>query len=248
MDDARAFLDRLPGLAPDEPFRFGCHPAVTCFGECCGDLDCVLHPYDVVRLRAALDQPSDVFLGRHAEVEVARGTGFPVVSLRMRDDAARTCPFVRDGGCTVYDDRPGACRSYPVGRGARLDESGAVRVEYVLVRESHCHGFSEGRAWTAPTWLADQGMDAYLHPNDRHMRLMARWVEERRPLTRGQHDLVLLALYRLDVLRERLRGGTWPDGAPVDGGEGDLDDEAALLLRAFDWVEGLLLRRPPRPR
>ena len=120
-----------------------------------------------------------------------------------------------------------------------------MHVEHVLVQEAHCRGFGAGDTWTAPSWLANQETDDYLRLNDRHMRLMARWLEERRPLTRGQHGLVLLALYRLDVLRERLRGSAWPDGTPIEGGDEWLEDETELLLRAFEWVEAVLLRRGP---
>ena len=99
---------------------------------------------------------------------------------------------------------------------------------------------------TPRIWVTDLvETDDYLRLNDRHMRLMARWLEERRPLTRGQHGLVLLALYRLDVLRERLRGSAWPDGTPIEGGDEWLEDETELLLRAFEWVEAVLLRRGP---
>ena len=248
MSKTRALSEHLSSLAPDEQFGFSCHPGVPCFGDCCADLDCELHPYDVLRLRRALDLSSAELLAQHAEVGVAHGTGFPQVFLSMRSDAQRTCPIVQNGACTVYEDRPGACRCYPVGRGARLDESGRVQVEHVLVQEAHCRGFTGAETWTATTWLADQSMNDYVRLNDRHMRLVARWLEERRPLTRGQHGLVLLALYRLDALRERLHGGAWPEGSPIEGGEEWIGDETQLLLRAFDWVEEVLMRRAASSR
>ncbi len=241
MGDRRLRVDPLP---PDEPFRFTCHPGVACFGDCCSDLQLMLHPYDVLRLRQALGQASDHFLEHHADIEAAPGSGFPQVSLRMREGGDRPCPFVREGACTVYEDRPGACRSYPVGRGAQLDEDGRVQVEHLLVREDHCRGFDAGETWTAERWLADQRVAEYLRSNDRHLRLVARWLKEREVLGPGPRRLVTLALYRPDVLGERIRDGRWPDGEPLPEGQeaAILEDEAARLHHAFDWVESVLVR------
>ena len=38
-------------LSVDDTFRFGCGPHVPCFTECCGKLELVLTPYDVLRLK-----------------------------------------------------------------------------------------------------------------------------------------------------------------------------------------------------
>ncbi len=100
-----------------ETFRFSCHPGVSCFGACCSDLTLMLLPYDVLRLRRRLGLGSREFLDTYTETLEGDG-GVPRVQLRMGDDEQRSCPFVDDGACTVYEDRPGACRMFPLGRAA----------------------------------------------------------------------------------------------------------------------------------
>ncbi|MCA1766096.1 MAG: YkgJ family cysteine cluster protein, partial [Desulfobulbaceae bacterium] len=108
-------------LGDQETFRFSCHPGVPCFTECCRQLDLALSPYDVLRLRRGLGIPAAEFLDRYAVVEKSEEEPFPTVFLAMVDDGRAACPFVTERGCSVYQDRPGACRAYPVGRGAYLD-------------------------------------------------------------------------------------------------------------------------------
>jgi Fe-S-cluster containining protein len=38
-----------------------------------------------------------------------------MVKLSMGRDEGHRCPFVTDKGCSIYEDRPEACRLYPVG-------------------------------------------------------------------------------------------------------------------------------------
>jgi Fe-S-cluster containining protein len=121
MDDRNekdSFLDSLEGLGANDEFHFACHPKVPCYNECCADLDLELSPYDVLRLRNKLGLSSEELFSRHLNLAVEAEAGLPHVSLKMGDDDRRSCPFVDETGCTVYADRPGACRTYPLGRGA----------------------------------------------------------------------------------------------------------------------------------
>src|SRR5210317_1000027 len=115
------FPDNVTRLCGQKPFSFGCHPKVSCFTECCRELDLILTPYDVLRLcRELLIKPAD-FIERYVVEELDENGVFPVLYLGMVDDGRASCPFVSRDGCRVYNGRPGACRAYPIGRGTVLD-------------------------------------------------------------------------------------------------------------------------------
>ena len=119
--DARRELEEKilkdsPRLGPDDRFEFACHPGVSCFNRCCGDVNIFLSPYDVLRIRKRLGMTSRDFLEKYALLPVQKDMKTPVVVLRMGDDEAKTCPFLTDEGCGIYSDRPWPCRMYPVGR------------------------------------------------------------------------------------------------------------------------------------
>ena len=50
-------LEDYPRLGPDDTFQFACHPGVSCFNRCCGDVNIFLSPYDVLRLKTGLPGP-----------------------------------------------------------------------------------------------------------------------------------------------------------------------------------------------
>jgi Fe-S-cluster containining protein len=113
-------INQLPGipLKNTDTFNFRCHSGLTCFNQCCRNLNLFLYPYDVLRLRKHLDMDSDRFLEAHVDVVLLReGNHFPDVLLRMADNESKTCPFLSDAGCTVYPDRPDTCRTFPVEHG-----------------------------------------------------------------------------------------------------------------------------------
>ena len=80
--------------------------------------------------------------------------------LRMNEDDGKRCPFVGPDGCTVYDDRPWACRMYPVGMALPPARAG-VEPEPVsfLFEDDFCLGREEARLWTVAAWRSDQRVD-----------------------------------------------------------------------------------------
>ncbi len=250
-DQTQRFLDSLPEIAPGQTFTFACHPGVRCFNACCGALTLMLTPYDVLRLRRALGEHSRDFLPGRCHIDAAPDTGLPLLRLRMRDDLPqRPCPFVSREGCTVYQDRPGACRTYPLGRATRPDGQGGVSERFFLVREDHCKGFGEDKQWTTGQWLADQGLEAYNASNDKTMALMARVRERGAPVTAKQANMALLALYQLDAFGDFLAGTGMLDRLDIDADRRaavQADEEARLDL-ALDFMETVLFGSSPNLR
>lgn len=249
-DATQAFLDTLPEVRPGERFRFACHPDVVCFNACCGDLTLMLTPYDVLRLRRGLSQNSRDFIATHAEIGTAPDTGFPALRLRMLDAPGRPCPFVRQNGCSIYENRPGACRTYPIGRASRLTGDGGIAEQFFLVREPHCKGFAEDKEWDTPAWLSDQGLIAYNERNDRYVRLLARQKKTGGAIDARKATMVLMALFQVDNFQRfatdmKLFARLECDPARQ---EAVFVDEEAALDFAMDWVELVLFGDCPTLR
>jgi Fe-S-cluster containining protein len=220
-------------------FQFACHPKVPCFNECCRRLDLVLTPYDLLRLRQALGISSDEFLDRYALVEPGQN-GWTQARLKMNEDPEKTCPFLADQGCAVYEHRPGACRCYPLGRATRGGRAGGPLEEaFFLVKETHCQGFAQGPAWNPADWIEDQGLAPYLEFSDLFLPLITRQPMDSDPKVLEQKARVFFAAcYNLEkfrefVLKSRLRHLF--DLSPellAQIAESELD----LLRFAFKWV------------
>lgn len=238
QDATQRFLDSLPELAQDQEFKFSCHPDVPCFNACCGDLNLMLTPYDVLRLRRALNEPSTEFINNRTHAAMAPDTGLPLFRLRMCDDKRKSCPFVSAKGCTVYPDRPAACRTYPLGRATRIDDEGQVRERFFLVRERHCRGFEEDTVFTPATWLTDQELATYNENNDKYMRFMARVKATGQAINPKHANMAALALYQLDNFLEFIKNTgvlNRLDMAP-ERAAAILEDEEARLDFALEWL------------
>jgi len=108
----------------------------------------------------------------------------------MVDDGRGSCPFVEKKGCRVYSDRPGACRTYPLGRGAYRTADDCLHEVFVLLQEPHCQGFSHGRSFTVPTWQEDQGLEEYNSHNDLLLTIYnAPYFRDKNRLNQSQAEL-----------------------------------------------------------
>ena len=227
-------------LTVDQPLTFACHPGVSCFTECCRELDLALTPYDVLRLKRHLQLPSGQFLERYVIIEWEESQLFPTCYLTMVDDGRASCVFVAADGCTVYVDRPGSCRAYPLGRGVARRADGAAEQSLILVQESHCRGFDQASVQTAADYLRDQGLEEYNRFNDALLPLLQHASIQSgsfRP-TRQQLDQYTLALYDLDQFRRDLVEGRIALNRPMNPAQlsGIAGDDEELLLLGIRWL------------
>ncbi|WP_316898214.1 YkgJ family cysteine cluster protein [Pseudodesulfovibrio indicus] len=243
-DETKEFLDSLPELEEGKTYCFKCYPGIKCFNACCSDLDMVLTPYDVLRMRAALDMNSVDFLRVHATGMHAPDTNFPVFKFKMLDNAARTCAFVTEEGCRIYADRPGACRMYPLGRATRPDGKGGVQEQFFIVREDHCMGFLEKDEWTGESWKQDQGFKDYTAFNDRYMNILSRTRQLGRPISDKLSQMALLAFYQVDKFQGFIQTMQLFERVDVDEKrqKAILENENVALSFAMDWFELVLFQ------
>jgi Fe-S-cluster containining protein len=228
-------------MGPKDTFKFACHPGVSCFNQCCGNVNVFLSPYDVLRMKNRLGMSSTDFLDKYALLPVQKDMKTPVVVLRMNEDEAKTCPFLTDGGCGIYSDRPWPCRMYPLGLAAQKDTPDGWRGErfYFLMQEEGCRGFEEPREWTVNEWLEDQGIDEYDHWGEQYKELTLHdFFETGGNLSPEKLHMLFTACYDLDKFREFVFGSTLLKRFDVDEDfvEEMRGDDEALLRFAFLWL------------
>jgi len=161
----------------DSKIQFRCHPGVSCFTECCGNIKIVLTPYDILQLRKRLNMEAAEFLHTYTEPTYLEKTDFPGVVIKLTEEGR--CPFIKSKteGCRIYTDRPSACRYYPVGmanfhEGAQEGQS--AEEFYFVVKEPHCKGFEEDKTWTVREWREDQGVNVRDKMNKGWMEIVMR--------------------------------------------------------------------------
>jgi len=225
-----------------DTFCFSCRKDLACFNTCCGNKDLVLTPYDVLRLKNALTLHSDEFLTQHTLYRLDPVSGFPVVTLKMTDDPGRPCPFVGEQGCGVYQDRPTACRLYPLARATSGGASTTSREEFFFLLDTpKCLGIMESQTVSLETWLKDQGLHPYTEANNQMLDLVFRHHRDRcQPLEDRQLQKIFVACYNLDVFRDFvLKPGT-PNIIEIDAETRQRisRDDTELLGLGFLYLRG----------
>jgi Fe-S-cluster containining protein len=196
---------RREGIRPftEVKLKFACHPGIPCFTACCADLHLILTPYDILRMKKQLRLTAGEFITRYTQPHEGEESIFPLIRLKMRDDEGRRCPLVSPQGCTIYEDRPGACRLYPLGRAAAGGLSGGEEREfYFLVDEPHCLGYREEREWTVEEWIQDQGVRLYNEVNRPWMEILTSQNPRVRELTEQKLGMFYMVSYNLDRFRD----------------------------------------------
>lgn len=253
VEDNWELPDDLPVMSASEKFRFSCGPDSPCFNRCCAQLNLPLTPYDVLRLRHNLALSGKEFLHLFSRKHTDGETGFPVFFLRMIESVDAPCSFVTPAGCSVYGDRPGACRSYPLGRGAKMGREGICE-RFFMVREEHCRGFDAGPEYTPSQWFVAEGMEKYIHYNDKYMRLLSMAKASGKPLDGRFSGMAVLALWQMDDFRqflEKVNLLAQVEGPACENPELMADSVAgdeALLDLGMAWLELLMFGVAPNLR
>jgi len=164
--------DMLPKkLELGSKIRFNCYKGISCFNECCKRADVILTPYDVIRLKGRMEMGSTDFLREYTYPYQMEADGVPGIKLRTDDEGA--CRFLGEEGCTVYEDRPTACRYYPLGHLAmKPTDKKTEETHYFLIREENCKGHDEDRELTVGEYLQEQGVADYDEMNKEWLQIL----------------------------------------------------------------------------
>ena len=228
-------------------FKFKCHPGVSCFTQCCRGINIILTPYDVIRMKTRLNLPSDQFLAIYTEPHLLEKTDIPVITLKQLDDEQESCPFVRDDGCIIYEDRPTACRYYPLGVGSLQHKEGADDEGFFFfVNEPHCKGFEENCQWTVADWRQDQGVELRDQVNAEWTDLVVhkRSFPPNIKLTEQAKQMFFMVSYNIDKFRSFVFESTFLERMPVDDEtrEKFKTDDIALFAFGVQWLKKLLFK------
>ncbi len=141
--------------------RFSCHKGISCWNACCANIDISLTPYDILRMKKHLGLTSSEFLREYTVPYEMEKDGIAGVKLKPVDDGT-ACRFMREEGCSIYADRPTACRYYPVALlSMRKQDEYQDRDSFALVKESHCRGHEVDRPITIDDYRAEQGLPEF---------------------------------------------------------------------------------------
>lgn len=238
-------------LDPETKFKFRCHKGIKCFTKCCSNIDIMLTPYDILRLKNRLKMSSEEFLEKYTYSKIDEKSSHPYVYLKMGRDEKRSCPFVVvPDGCTIYTDRPVSCRYYPIGqatlkKGIGSSGQGIHEEFYFFVREQHCLGYEENTEWTVESWRKDQESSLYDEMNREWKTVLMR-----RNIPGGKSVLdpkkqtqFYMASYDLDRFKRYVFESKFIETFDIDKEEIEKlkTDEVALMNLGFKYLKYVLM-------
>lgn len=234
-------------LRLDKKFKFRCHKGIKCFTKCCSDIDILLTPFDILMLKDRLGLSSGEFLSKYTYVKIDEKSSHPFAMLKMLDNTERKCPFVTPEGCTIYTDRPANCRYYPVGQGT-LKKDGKKGPEeeefYFFIKEPHCLGYQEDKAWTIESWRSDQGVDVYDKMNREWKALQLRRNMIGQPeLDEKKQNQFYMASYDIDSFRKFVFESSFLNVFDLDDKtiEKIRTDEVELMKFGFKYIKYIMM-------
>ncbi len=185
--------------------NFRCHRNIACWNACCSNIDISLTPYDILRLKKRLGISSGDFLLKYTVPYEFEKGGIAGVKLKPVENGS-ACQFMVAEGCSVYEDRPTACRYYPVALLSMRKQNEYTDTHgYALVKEPHCLGHNERRPITIEDYRKEQGLIEY----DDHGRGWRQLILKKKSSgptvgkpTQRSLQLFFMACYDLDRFRE----------------------------------------------
>jgi Fe-S-cluster containining protein len=250
--DPKTIRDSIPFESAVQPqeltlesrFQFRCHKGIACFNACCRNIDITLTPYDILRLKRRLDMRSMEFVARYTIPFEMDAAGLPGLKMTTKPGTGE-CRFLGNEGCTVYEDRPAACRYYALGNMAvRKEGSAEIEEAYFLVKEPHCLGHDDDQTQTVVEYRHDQGIDAYDEMNrewcDIVLKKRSSGPTVGKPSERSL-QLFDMCSYDMDSFREFIAGEGFREIFDLDAEErtrveGDEDELLKFSLRFLKQV------------
>ncbi len=229
----------------NKKIQFQCRKGISCWNACCSNIDISLTPYDIVRLKQRLDLSSGELLQKYTVPYELEPGGIAGVKLRPVENGT-ACQFMKAEGCSVYADRPTACRYYPVALlSMRKQDEYTDTSSYALVKEEHCLGHLEPRSLAIDAYRKEQGVEEY----DELARGWRQLILKKKSSgpgigkpTKRSLQLFFMVCYDTDRFREFVisEGFTELYDLPADELKQLLTDDTALMLFGFRFLKQVL--------
>jgi Fe-S-cluster containining protein len=225
--------------------QFRCRKGIACWNACCSNIDIALTPYDILRLKNRLGISSSEFLVQYTLPYEMEKDGIAGVKLKSVEGGT-ACRFMTPDGCSVYADRPTACRYYPVALLAmRKQDESTDSSAYALVKEVHCLGHQEPRTLTIDEYREEQGLPQYDELAHGWRQLILKKKSSGPTVgkpSRRSLELFFMTCYDLDRFRAFVASEGF--GAIYDVPKAELDavlaDDTMLMLFGFRFLRQVL--------
>jgi uncharacterized protein len=225
--------------------QFRCHRGIACWNACCSNIDISLTPYDILRLKRRLGLTSTEFLERYTLPYEMEKDGIAGVKLRPVEGGS-ACRFMNPEGCGVYEDRPTACRYYPVALlSMRRQDESIDRASYALVKEAHCLGHDEPNRQTIDEYRAGQGLPEYDELARGWRQLILKKKSSGPTIgkpSKRSLQLFFMTCYDVDRFREFVASDGFREmyDIPAEELEATLADDVKLMLFGFRFLRQVL--------
>ncbi len=237
----------------DHVIKFRCYKGIECFNACCRDIDITLTPYDILRLKQRLGITSTEFLAKYTyPFEFGKNS---IAGIKMLPvEGGTECRFMTEEGCSVYADRPTACRYYPVGLlSLRRADENFDRASYALVKEDHCKGHLEEREITIRDYRKEQGLEEY-DEMGRGWRQLVLKMKSAGPAigkpSQASLRFFFMASYDLDRFREFIKSEGFTDTFDIDAAtrKALYEDDVELLRFGVRMIKQIMFGEETIPR
>ncbi len=240
-------------LTEDSKFCFSCYPGISCFNACCKQADITLAPYDVIRLKQRLGISSSDFLQQHTVPFTIDADGTPGIKMRTTD-VDPVCLFLdEETGCSVYEDRPTACRYYPMGllTSRRSDEYHDEQ-HFAIVKEKHCQGHFEQRELTVGEYRKEQDVEIYDELNRDFYRIIIKKKSAGPGIgkpSKMSQEFFFMAAYDIDRFKDFLTSKNFRSVYDLTDEEYNtiLNDDIERLKFSYRLLKQVLFNEPGVP-
>ena len=208
----------------------------------------ILYPYDIIRLKNHLKIDSEEFLRNFTLLAEGDNIYFPTVKLKLNSDVEKSCPFLGHQGCGVYQDRPTACRTYPLERAVdRNRQKGAPAEFYFMSNHSYCLGHLEDCRFTVKNWLRNQRLFEHNLMNDLWSEIDTLFASnpwKGEGIAGEKQKMAFLVCYNIDGFRRFADNVNLVDQFQVtkDIRRRIASDDGEMLKFGFEWLKLLFGR------
>ncbi len=91
----------------NDSFKFKCQQC----GSCCKGSSLIINPYDLIILSKKFNMPLKDFKAKYTKQVIDKNNNIPKLLLKTKQG----CIFLKENKCSIYNERPAACRFYPLG-------------------------------------------------------------------------------------------------------------------------------------